>query len=142
MQRQEVLVACLAAAPRPLSPVQVQKALFLLDKNAAPLTDGPHFAFEPYDYGPFDRRIYTDLSNLSAEGVVEIRGGELSKSRRYGLTQEGQERGNAILEQMAPQLREYFKGVATWVSGLSFTQLVSAIYKAYPEMKVNSVFTE
>ena len=35
----------------------------------------------------------------------------------------------------------YIKEVSKFVRALSFADLVSAIYKAYPEMKANSVFT-
>jgi hypothetical protein len=34
----------------------------------------------------------------------------------------------------------YIRQASEFVRSLSFTQLVSAIYKAYPEMRENSVF--
>lgn len=47
-----------------------------------------------------------------------------------------------ILRQLPPKAQTYIERVSTFVRGLSFTQLVSAIYKAYPEMRANSVFQE
>jgi len=56
MDRGDLVLAALAAGGvgASYSPVQVQKLLFLIDREAANLVDGPHFSFRPYDYGPFE----------------------------------------------------------------------------------------
>jgi hypothetical protein len=51
-------------------PVQVQKLVFLIDREASRLVDGPHFGFQPYDYGPFDRAVYIELDSLHTQGLV------------------------------------------------------------------------
>src|SRR5207248_1751684 len=72
MERHNLVLAALAAGGENASywPVQVQKLLFLIDREASALVGGPHFDFKPYDYGPFDRAVYVELDALSAQGFV------------------------------------------------------------------------
>jgi hypothetical protein len=71
--RQEVMLAALAAESGSVfAPVQVQKLFFLLDQNIASDLGGKQFAFEPYDYGPYDRTVYSELEALSRRGLVTI----------------------------------------------------------------------
>ena len=56
-----VLMALASGGEKIYSPVQVQKLLFLLDDNIPDIVEGPHFAFEPYDYGPFDTAFWNNL---------------------------------------------------------------------------------
>lgn len=141
MTREEVILAALAPANGVAhGPVQVQKLLFLVQKRAASIIDGPGFDFSPYDYGPFDQSIYADLMALSKSGDVEILGDPYSKGRRYRLTPAGQAKADAILLKQNENVRAFLNQLSAWVRSLTFAQLVSAIYAAYPEMKVNSVF--
>ncbi len=140
MTRDELILSTLAAAKSEMSPVQVQKALFLLERKAQTLTKAPPFNFAPYDYGPFDQSIYDSLASLKQQGLVEIKD-PTTKWRRYSLTPAGVERGAAALA-IEPAATKYVGELVAWVQRLSFTQLVSAIYKEYPEMKANSVFRE
>lgn len=74
MDRQMFMLAALAAAGESaaFSPVQVQKLFFLLDREASHLTGGPHFAFRPYDYGPFDYAVYDEINELANRGLAEV----------------------------------------------------------------------
>jgi hypothetical protein len=139
MNRQEIILAGLApAGTSAYAPVQVQKLFFLIDKNVAQAVGGPHFKFEPYDYGPFDKSLYWELEALAATRLVEIT--PQSNWRTYRLTGQGLARGLALLGTLPLPIRQYIESVSEFVRKLSFTQLVAAIYKAYPEMRVNSVF--
>lgn len=120
------------------SPVQVQKFFFLIDKKAATYLNGPHFAFRAYDYGPFDSAVYDQLTLLSFEGKVQVVG--TGSYRSYSLTADGFQEGASILAGLPPEIGDFLKQLANWVRSLSFSQLVAAIYQAYPEMKVNSIF--
>jgi hypothetical protein len=142
MDRREIVLAALAAGGEnaSYSPVQVQKLFFLLDREAAPLINGPHFNFQPYDYGPFDRAIYDQLDLLQFTGEVEVR--RAGNYRVYALTPQGFEVGASLLARLDGTISEFVKAVARWVRSLSFQQLVAAIYQKYPEMKENSVFRE
>lgn len=142
MNKKDLVLAGLSASNDvdSYSPVQVQKLFFLIDKNAAQYIEGPHFNFQPYNYGPFDKGVYEVLEELERENLVEIfRDGNW---REYKLTQNGKEIGRKILEQMDSKANKYFLDVSEFVRKHSFSEIVSAIYKAYPEMKENSVFQE
>ncbi|WP_447979104.1 hypothetical protein [Candidatus Nitrospira bockiana] len=137
--RESIVLAALAAAHGgSYTPVQVQKLFFLIDRNAADLVGGPFFDFEPYNYGPFDAEVYRTLERLEARGLVEVTTDGRLKS--YGLTADGLKRGQETLQAIDAKAAKYFVHVSDFVRSLSFSQLVSAIYKAYPEMKENSVF--
>ena len=76
MTKREVVLAALAPAQgKQHSPVQVQKLLFLLDREASELLGGPHFNFVPYNYGPFDKEVYQVLNELDFNELVTIRSG-------------------------------------------------------------------
>jgi len=140
MNRDDLVLAALSAGGvgASYSPVQVQKLLFLIDREAANLVGGPHFSFRPYDYGPFDSSVYTEIERLRDRGLAEI---VISGNyRRYLLTERGFQAGAQQLEHLSPQVTAYLHQLAAWVRSLSFNQLVAAIYNRYPDMKVNSVF--
>ncbi len=139
MNRKEVVLTGLAAAGGAVhTPVQVQKLFFLIDKNIPELVGGPHFGFYPYNYGPFDPDVYRVLEELTSEGLVELVPDRTWTD--YRLTREGQASGDQVLSALPKKAAEYIRRASTFVRTLSFTQLVSAIYKAYPEMCENSVF--
>ena len=123
------------------SPVQIQKLLFLIDREIPKLVGGPHFDFEPYQYGPFDSTVYSELRSLRAKGLVDV---DLIwwGRRGYSLSPEGQEKGEAILGELNEKAQAFIQKTSKFVRGLSFSKLVAAIYKAYPEMRENSVFQE
>ena len=71
-------------------PVHVQKLFFLLDDRV--MADAPYFAFEAYDYGPFDRGVYDALHNLSLTHDVQV-DCDWRGMRMYSLTPEGLAKG-------------------------------------------------
>ena len=140
MRRQSIVLAALASGSSgsELTPVQAQKLLFLIDRNTAHLIGGPHFHFTPYDYGPFDSAVYSDLDALSFKGDVEIvRNG---RYRTYRLTPQGRAKGVRALQSLPSGAKEYFGHAKDWVKSLDFRDLVSAIYQTYPEMRAKSIF--
>ncbi len=142
LSKEDIVLAALAPGNgRAHTPVQVQKLLFLIDQNAAELLGGPFFSFEPYHYGPFDKHVYTTLDHLASQGLVEIVTGS-GNWRNYRLTPEGQEAGEATLRNIIAQAADYIRRASDFVRRLSFSALVSSIYKAYPEMRARSVFQD
>ena len=135
--RDIVLAALAPSEGSQYSPVQVQKLLFLIDREAANLIGGPHFNFVPYNYGPFDSAVYRVLEDLDDEDLVTIRSD--SWGRMYALTPPGQKEGERLLDTLPERAHGYIRQASIFVRSLSFSQLVSAIYKAYPEMRKNSV---
>jgi hypothetical protein len=139
MNQREIVLACMAPAKgAEHTPVQVQKLFFLIDQNIADRVGGPHFRFSPYSYGPFDKAVYEVLEDLAADGYVDIVRERTWKNYKLSVT--GQQEGQRLMDELPEPVRDYIKRLSEFVRALSFTQLVSAIYKAYPEMRANSVF--
>jgi len=140
MDRKDLVLAVLSTGKCNLfTPVQVQKLFFLIDRNIAKQINGvPFFNFEPYNYGPFDKDVYIILEELAEAGNVEMvqQGSWIS----YKSSTKGQSEGERIFSSIPQKEREYITKVSDIVRKLSFSQLVAAIYKSYPEMKENSVF--
>jgi hypothetical protein len=141
IENDDFLLAALATGNgEEFEPVQIQKLLFLIDKRLGPQTDGPRFNFEAYDYGPFDSGIYRLLGMLAAQEKVQILKEPAIRWQKYRPTPSGLKRGEEVLCQFDPETVSYMRKLSEFVRKLPFAELVGAIYKAYPEMKVNSVF--
>ncbi|MFL6603181.1 MAG: hypothetical protein ACJ8R9_17885 [Steroidobacteraceae bacterium] len=142
MDRRDFALAALSGAKRgSFSPVQLQKLLFLLDRNIAVRVGSSGFDFQPYHYGPFDQRVYVTLEELKREGLAEI-SDEAGSHRTYRLTAAGQASGERLSAAFGQDGIKYIEEVCDFVRAQSFASLVSSIYRAYPEMKVNSVFQQ
>ena len=141
MEKKEITLAVLAAAEGAIhTPIQIQKLLFLIDKKIPNLINGPYFIFKPYSYGPFDVDIYNLLEELAQEEDVEIISNPNLRWAKYRLTINGQKKGEKILNTLNKKAIEYIKILSLFVRSLSFAELVSTIYKEFPEMKKNSIF--
>lgn len=141
MDRRDFVLSVLAASDgAEHTPVQVQKLFFLLDKRVAGQIGGPHFDFKAFDYGPFDPQVYKELEGLQSAGLVEIKRDPNTGWKTYLVTISGLRQGTEHLRKLAPEIIDYIRDLSKWVRSLSFAGLVSAIYRAYPEMKANSVF--
>jgi hypothetical protein len=69
--RQEWLLMALAHRNgEPMTPAQIQKAMFLMSAEASGLVGQRFYDFIPYNYGPFDARVYHDLDELAQHGLV------------------------------------------------------------------------
>lgn len=142
MTRQQVLLAILAAAEgRSYTPVQIQKAVFLVSRNLPHLiTDGEPFAFVPYDYGPFDSAVYDEAERLASSGLAAIVPSGVGRWNIYSATEEGVRAGIEILASVDVASSEYISNVSQWVRSQGFGALVRSVYEAYPEMRANSIF--
>ena len=134
-----VLVALAPGGGYRYAPVQVQKLIFLIDREIPTLVGGPHFNFTAYHYGPFDKHVYHALDELARAGHVDV-DDEFSRRRTYALTPEGLNSGMTTLNNLHENAQAYIRSASNFVRNHSFSELVSAIYKAYPEMQANSVF--
>lgn len=141
LNRRELVLAALAAGDGEAhDPVEIQKMLFLVDRKIPEEVDGPHFDFRPYNYGPFDREVYEELENADGDGLVRmIPRGTWSE---YELTDEGMEAGREALEALSERGQRYLRTASEFVRTLSFNELVSVIYKSFPDMRENSVFEQ
>jgi len=115
MLRSRTVLMAMSANGRGASfdPVRIQKLLFLIDREAAAYVDGPHFEFQPYLYGPFDKAVYEELDALRDDGKVLVRGADSPRS--YTLTASGHEDGAAGLAEIPTEARQYMEQAARWV---------------------------
>ena len=132
-------MAMAPAGRRQFTLVQMQNLMFLIDRElTGDIPGAPFFEFQPNDYGPFDRGVYDELADLERDGMAEIlRDSDL---RTYRLTSSGLQRGGELLTQQNSWVAEGITQYSEWVRRLTFAELVTAIYKKYPEMKANTVF--
>ena len=141
LTRQDWLLLTLSRSPDgAMSPVQLQKALFLFGQEVGGSVGTRFYSFVPYDYGPFDAAIYVDLRRMMHEGHV---GGEWSPGRswkNYTLTGPGRKAAHMLESEADARLVEFLGRIVVWVRGRSFSDLLRSVYAAYPEFAVNSVF--
>ena len=141
MERRDwTLLAIAAGGKDGLSPVQLQKSLFLLGQMC-PEDIGPDFYnFEPYDYGPFDADVYSDARELERMALAVISPDALGRWRRYGITALGAECAERSKQSASTRTVEYLEAIIGWAKNLSFSELLGTIYRHFPEYSVNSVF--
>jgi hypothetical protein len=129
-----------AADGQPYTPVQIQKAAFLISRNLPDVVnEGPSFSFGAYDYGPFDAAVYSEAERLQDLGLADVNQSS-SRWRTYGASSEGLDQGRELLSRLPEPQRDYIQKVSAWVRSLDFAGLVKSIYEAYPEMRTNSIF--
>jgi uncharacterized protein len=141
MDRANYVLAAFAANDlKPFTPVQIQKFFFLAEKLIGEdIGYEPRFAFKPYHYGPFDKAIYDTLDSLVEKGLVEVtQFGE--KRRLYSISTDGRTVANTALGDVRTTVADKLRELSKFVTSLSFRDLVSVIYRDYPEMRANSVF--
>lgn len=134
------LLAIAAAKGAALSPLQLQKALFLLGQKLPAEVHEDFYSFIPYNYGPFDPSIYTDADSLVSESLIATRIVPGRTWMEYLATAQGLVRAEQLKANASPVARNYLEDVVQWARSQSFTQLLRAIYSAYPDYAVNSVF--
>ena len=124
-------------------PVQIQKALFLAsDKVRDAFRINSRYEFQPYDYGPFDHRVYVDIERLESRGLAVIAQPLGSRWKTYAATEAEVAEGRRLSAALTEDQFKILKRIVELVRSLSFNELVSAIYKAYPPMRARSVFRD
>lgn len=141
LTRQDWLLLALSKSPGGvMSPVQIQKALFLFSQEVGGSIGPEFYSFEPYDYGPFDAAIYVDLRRMMTVGHVR---GEWSLGRdwkNYTITKSGRNAARVLENDADARLTEFLGRIVVWVKGRSFSDLLRSVYAAHPDFAVNSVF--
>ena len=84
-------------------------------------------------WGPYGHAVLLGLAYSVGSGFSE-------PQQRGLIVAVSQTRGSQTLEGLEAPVRHHLKELASFVRSLSFAGLVSAVYKAYPEMRANSVF--
>lgn len=132
------LLVIAAAAGKPINPVQLQKCLFIIGREADIKED--YYNFIPYNYGPFCGEVYDDARDLAGEGLVLIRSVPGQNWSEYSITREGIKIAERINNGLSKNLSDFIILLVSWARELSFQDLVRAVYDKYPEYRKNSVF--
>lgn len=138
----EWALVVLGAARQPMSPVQVQKALFLLrERLLVPAgREDESYAFHAYDYGPYCGEIFGDLFTMSTNGLVTVLVPEGRSYRVYEATAAGRAKATSVSSGLDAAAREYVQNLVEWVQRQSFADLLRTVYAAFPAMAEKSVF--
>ncbi len=126
-----------AAEPPELSPVELQKGLFVL-RHAVPLKDEEAYEFQAYDWGPVSAAIYDDIEELIATHLLRrTRPGSLTRRYYYyQATPIGQRVAAELAQTAGEDSLLCLEVIRSLLKELQFRQIVSAIYAAYPEYSV------
>lgn len=120
-----------------LDQVRVMKGLFLLSRDGGPLEG--QYQFSAYDYGPFDSRVYRDLDELQAQGLVAVSHAGIGRRRNYDLTHSGRVRYVDLQGQMTHAALAEVAAVKSSVTTNTFEELLADIYGRFPEYATRSV---
>jgi hypothetical protein len=141
IKRDDYLLLALAeSADGSLTPVQIQKAMFLLKEEAGGDIGKNFYKFIPYNYGPFCSDIYQDLTVLESNGLVIT-----DKSKKwpiFTITKNGLEKAKHDSSSLNKSVKKYMPILIGWIKGQTFSSLLQAVYKKYPNYAVNSVFNK
>ena len=142
MERKDwTLLAIASAGGEPIQPVQLQKALFLLGRERAVHVPG-FYEFEKHNWGPFSKAIFEDAEKLEAEGLVVIVRLPWRSMKEYLPTEAGKRMAESFMKEVPGDSGSYLMRAVQWVRSLSFSELLTQIYKRYPEFRTNSLFRE
>ena len=139
-RRDWLLLALWKSPGGTMSPVQIQKAMFLFGQGTGDSLGTDFYSFQPYDYGPFDAAIYADLRRMTNLGHVRGQWNPDRSWKTWTITGPGREAALVLENDADARLAEYLGRIVAWVRGRSFSELLRGVYAAYPEFAVNSVF--
>jgi uncharacterized protein len=133
------LLAISFAGDSGLSPVQLQKCIFLLGQEQQGCVGQGFYEFSPYNYGPFSKLVYNDAEELSSQGLISI-DRPIGSFATYRITPTGAEFSKQLVTEAPIPAVAYLEQVVEWAKPLSFSELVRAIYGKYPDYRINSIF--
>jgi len=134
-----VVLATLPEGERRLTPMQLQKTLFLISKNMSDELGKDYYDFVPYLYGPFAKGINQDVNDLIEEGLLTAVPAVDRSWNWYELSASGFELGSLLSAKLSQDSREYVEVAAQWVRTTPVGAMLRAIYEKYPEYAEKSV---
>jgi hypothetical protein len=137
-----ILLALKCATNHRLTPLKLQKTLFLLGERRKADVGSKYYAFQPYHYGPFDANVYRDADELESDGLIALEHSQRRMVRKYVLTDHGELAARDAAKRCSVVACEYLNRVVKWAEPLPFNELVRAIYEEFPRMRANSIFEE
>ena len=135
-----LLLVVAAGAGKPLTPVELQKILFLINEAKLLESDDSLYNFKPYHYGPFDAQVYKDADILGREGLVHRLPSDEGSWTDTTISTAGLNKAEDLRKELPEPWIKYIHELVGWSQKLTFRELVSVIYKMYPQYRENSVF--
>jgi hypothetical protein len=111
------------AATHGLTPVQLQRALYLLGQRFPKLASGGFYEFRPVGSGDYCEQIYRDAEALAEKGFVTIGVSDRDGGRQYRVTPAGAERARALAKHVRSPILSELHTVAAWARTRSVDQL-------------------
>lgn len=137
-----ILLVLNCSEDKTLSPVQLQKSLFLLGRMFPDAVSNNFYNFVPCHYGPFCLEIYEDADFFKLKDLISINVDTIRRWKTYSITDKGLNYVAILKKKIKPEVYNYVLEIIKWVKDQSFSQLISAIYKQFPEYKIYSVFKD
>ena len=135
--RSDILLIILAAANgKALSRAHLQKVAFLVSEEFNGRLPVDFYTFGKHKFGPFCTDIYNDTDMLLYRGCVRAQPSIEGGSQEYAIA----ERICLDSFQLDEDIRRFIKDTVAWVAGMSFSELVRAVYRLYPEFLERSEF--
>ena len=123
-ERKDWTLIAIALSRRGLTPIQLQKSLYLL-LQTYPRELGSHFyEFRSISSGHFSEDIYPDAQALAGEGLIAIEISEQEGWQHYSTTAAGNARAKQLSGFLRAPLLHYLRRVVGWASTRTFEQLV------------------
>jgi len=135
-----LLLTVNASQTKSLTPVQLQKSLFLISQAKLPELPEDIYLFEPYHYGPFCVDIYSDAEQLQKLGLLIRVPSPIGSWTNSVVTASGAQKASELEKAISAENLKFIQAIVSWVQSLSFSQLVKTIYQIYPQFRQNSVF--
>lgn len=117
-----------------LSPIQLQKFFFLLEKRIG--SEANVFNFEPYYYGPYSQELKDIICELEKNGYIQSN--NINGIQHYSISRplRAEELNNFLTEEKRNFLSTK---LIDFVTSMTFRDLCFSIYKEFPEMAKRSV---
>jgi hypothetical protein len=122
--------------PYDFDPIRMMKGSFIVSQ-AGRTAWRTLFSFRPYDYGPFDVRVYGARDALVAEGLLQRE--KTGRYASYTLTDNGRQRVQEVEQEIGPEGAEWVRRVGRYVTSKSFSRLLDEVYARWPEFAERSV---
>ena len=135
MRRRDWLLLAVGSG---MQPIQVQKALFKFAEEAG-APPSQQYRFEPYNWGPCSRQIYSDLEHFRQEALIEFVPTGRGWST-YRVPRRGEKEVAQLRERASPALLDRLDTIRNWVTTRSFNRLLRDVYREYPDYARNSLF--
>lgn len=125
-----------------VTPVQLQKTLFLVGQKFKDTVSEDYYSFKPYDYGPFSSEIYGDIEALQKENFIVAVPSKSGRWRKYSATQVGKEKFAQLLSEISEEIVDFIDEKINHFQSISFKEILQEIYKEYPKYSEKSVFQD